>query len=26
VKKGHEWIRKVVSLTVLVFALKLLFG
>lgn len=26
VKKGHDWIKKVVSLTVLVFALKLLFG
>ncbi len=25
VKKGHDWIRKVVSLTVLVFALRLLF-
>lgn len=26
VKKGHDWIKKVVSLTVLVFAIKLLFG
>jgi hypothetical protein len=26
IKKGHDWIKKVVSLTVLVFALKLLFG
>jgi len=26
VKKGHDWIKKVVSLTVFVFALKLLFG
>ncbi len=26
VKKGHEWIRRIVSLTVVIFALKLLFG
>lgn len=26
VKKGHDWIKRVVSLTVLAFALKLLFG
>lgn len=26
VKKGHDWIKKVVTLTVLVFALKLFFG
>jgi len=26
VKKGHDWIKRVVSLTVVVFALKLLFG
>ncbi len=26
VKKGHDWIKKVVSLTVFIFALKLLFG
>ena len=26
VKKGHDWIKKIVSLTVLVFALKLFFG
>ncbi|MEZ4601295.1 MAG: sulfite exporter TauE/SafE family protein [Syntrophotaleaceae bacterium] len=26
VKKGHDWIRKIVSLTILVFALKLLLG
>ncbi len=26
VKKGHDWIKKVVSLTVVVFALKLLIG
>ena len=26
VKKGHDWIKKVVSLTVLLFALRLLFG
>ena len=26
VRKGHDWIKKVVSLTVVVFALKLLFG
>jgi len=26
VKKGHDWIKKVVSLTVLLFALKLLLG
>jgi hypothetical protein len=26
VKKGHDWIKKVVSLTVLAFALRLLFG
>lgn len=26
VKKGHDWIKRVVSLTVLVFALKLLFA
>ena len=26
IKKGHDWIKKVVSLVVLLFALKLLFG
>ncbi|BCR03275.1 UPF0721 transmembrane protein [Desulfuromonas versatilis] len=26
VKKGHDWIKKVVSATIIVFALKLLFG
>ncbi len=26
VKKGHDWIKKIVSLTVLVFAIKLLIG
>jgi uncharacterized membrane protein YfcA len=26
VKKGHDWIKKIVSLTILVFALKLLWG
>jgi len=26
VKKGHDWIKRVVSLTVVIFALKLLFG
>ena len=26
IKKGHDWIKKVVSLTVFLFALKLLFG
>lgn len=26
VKKGHDWIRRIVTLTVVVFALKLLFG
>lgn len=26
VKKGHDWIRRLVSVTVLIFAIKLLFG
>ncbi|PLY11957.1 MAG: integrase [Desulfuromonas sp.] len=26
VKKGHDWIKRIVSLTVVIFALKLLFG
>lgn len=26
VSKGHDWIKKIVSITVLIFALKLLFG
>ncbi|HEY7746032.1 MAG TPA: sulfite exporter TauE/SafE family protein, partial [Desulfuromonadales bacterium] len=26
IKKGHDWIKKVVSITVVMFALKLLFG
>ena len=26
VKKGHDWIKKVVSLTILIFAIKLMFG
>jgi hypothetical protein len=26
IKKGHDWLKKVVSLIVLLFALKLLFG
>jgi uncharacterized membrane protein YfcA len=26
VKKGHDWIKRVVSITVVLFAIKLLFG
>jgi uncharacterized membrane protein YfcA len=26
VKKGHDWIKKFVSLTILAFAIKLLWG
>ena len=26
VKKGHDWIKKVVSLTILIFAIKLMFS